>query len=182
MWWASVPWEVDTNKSALYFDSHQVALILDCQKVHPVFRAGFNESFSQQSPGALCNVDRKGKKLVQTADWWRKHRYFRPTHAQIRLVALVFTCRQNKCDQYDKRCLGTVDTTWTTNAVQTLPQTQFHVSISASISFRYLVSCLKSSFLTNNRGLCWCLWGHMRDLMAETMSLSASSCVSLTPW
>lgn len=68
MWWTSVPWKADKNKTAPYFDSHQVALILDCQKFTPwpghCQSTGFNESHRQQSTGALRNADRKTRNLL----------------------------------------------------------------------------------------------------------------------
>ena len=78
MWRAAVPWKVDKNKTALYFDSHQVALIWDGQKFTPwpghCQSTGFNESHSQRSTGALRNADRslfcqlEGKDSTDTLD------------------------------------------------------------------------------------------------------------------
>lgn len=56
------------EQMALNFDSHQVALILDRQRDHPMVRAGFNEPHSQQSPAALRNADKKTRNLFQKQD------------------------------------------------------------------------------------------------------------------
>lgn len=56
------------EQMALNFDSHQVALILDRRKDHPMVRAGFNELHSQQPPAALRNADRKTRNLSQKQD------------------------------------------------------------------------------------------------------------------
>lgn len=141
-----MPWKVDKNKSGLYFDSHQVVLTCMAES-SPHGRGicqstGFNEFYSQHSPEALRNADRK----------MRGSEHFGFTHTQKRCSHLHKTDAQ-------------VAITWTATAAQTVSRVQFHVCFHQCLYQFQLFGQLfiKSSFPANNRRLCWCLWGHMRE-------------------
>lgn len=69
-----VPWKVDKNKTAMYFDSsHQVTLILDWQKFTPCLgycqSPGFNESHSQPLRSYAMQTERQE---ASTVGWMGK--------------------------------------------------------------------------------------------------------------
>lgn len=135
-----MPWKVDKNKTALYFDSHQVALILDCQKFTPW--PGHCQSVMTQPTGhwGLTQCRQKDKKLVLPAGWRGEYRYFRLTCAQKRFPGVRVHKTANTIKRKSRRsCL--LNTKFSSDSAEQECNSMF-VDIGASINFSYLVSCL----------------------------------------
>lgn len=152
MWRAAVPWKVDKNKIALYFDSHQVALILDGQKFTRwpghCQSTGFNESHSHRG------LTQCRQKLVLPAGGEGQYRYFRlDTCTKPLSLVLTSWCYQVHMmtdtitmisEVWNWKCTFSSDSAILPN----------NPCLFTSINFSYLVSCLSKAVFKQTIGGC----------------------------